>query len=118
MSLTLIAAPILEPMTLAEAKLHLRVDGTDEDDLITALIVAARRRAEHLLTRALITQTWELTLDEFPAADIQLPKPGVLSIVSVKYLDSAGVEYEGEITAGFPALRVAVKKPTTICGDC
>ncbi len=92
MSLTLITAPSLEPMTLAEAKLHLRVDGTDEDDLITALIVAARRRAEHLLTRALITQTWELTLDEFPAADIQLPKPGVLSIVSVKYLDSAGVE--------------------------
>ena len=92
MSLTLITAPSLEPMTLAEAKLHLRVDGTDEDDLITALIVAARRRAEHLLTRALITQTWELTLDEFPAADIQLLKPGVLSIVSVKYLDSAGVE--------------------------
>jgi uncharacterized phiE125 gp8 family phage protein len=92
MSLTLIMPPALEPVTLAQAKLHLRVDGTDEDTLITSLIVAARRQAEHELRRALITQTWELTLDDFPAGDIQLPMPAVLSIVSVKYLDSAGAE--------------------------
>jgi len=125
MSLTLITAPSLEPMTLAEAKLHLRVDGTDEDDLITALIVAARRRAEHLLTRALITQTWELTLDEFPAADIQLPKPGVLSIVSVKYLDSAGIEQtvdsadyalDAATTPGWVLLASDATWPTTYDG--
>lgn len=125
MSLTLITAPSLEPMTLADAKLHLRVDGTDEDNLITALIVAARRRAEHLLTRALITQTWELTLDEFPAADIQLPKPGVLSIVSVKYLDSAGIEQTVDLadyaldaatTPGWVLLASGATWPTTYDG--
>ncbi|MBK8772737.1 MAG: phage head-tail connector protein [Rhizobiales bacterium] len=92
MSLTLITAPALEPITLSEAKLHLRVDSTDEDALITSLIVAARRLAEHQMGRVLITQTWELRLDEFPDDDIDLPMAGLLGITSVKYLDVANVE--------------------------
>lgn len=91
MSLDLITAPALEPVSLAEAKLHLKVDHSDEDTLISALIVAARRMAEHQTQRALVTQTWELVLDAFPADEIQLPKPKVLSIVWVKYLDTSGV---------------------------
>lgn len=89
MSLKLITAPAVEPVTLAEAKTHLRVDGTDDDALITALITAARQDCEHRLGRALIDQIWEKVLDAFPEA-IELPRPPVSSIVSVTYYDTAG----------------------------
>lgn len=91
MSLIIITAPTVEPVTLAEAKLHCKVDGTDDDTLLTALIVAARQQAEHRLGRALCTQTLEKVLDTFPD-DIKLPMPPAKTIVSVKYLDTAGVE--------------------------
>lgn len=92
MTLKFISGPALEPITLAEAKLHLRVDNSAEDALITAMVVAVRRQAEHELGRALITQTWEQVLDCFPAVEIELPKPRVLAITSVKYVDFETVE--------------------------
>src|SRR5690348_16556758 len=91
MSLRLIADPATEPVSLAEAKAHLRVTASDEDALISALIIAAREAAEHELGRALITQTWEKTLDLFPDA-IELTNPPVQSVASVQYLDIDGVE--------------------------
>ena len=91
MSDKLITAPSTEPVSLTEAKAHLRVTSTDDDDLITALIVAARAAAEHELQRSLITQTLEKALDMFPDA-IQLLSPPVQSVTSVKYLDVDGVE--------------------------
>lgn len=90
MSLIVITPPTEEPVTLAEAKLHCKVDGTDDDTLITALITAAREQAEHRTGRALCTQTLEAVLDMFPAG-IKLEKPPVLSVVSVKYLDTDGI---------------------------
>lgn len=91
MSLKVITPPASEPVTLAEAKLHLRVDGTTEDALISSLIVAARQGAEHLTDRALMTQTLELSLDGFPSV-IKLPRPPLVSVTSVKYVDQAGAE--------------------------
>lgn len=92
MALIRIAAPASEPLALADAKAHCRVDHTDDDALITALIVAAREQAEHETGRALVTQTWELVHDAFPEAFV-LRKPPVASVTSIKYLDSAtGVE--------------------------
>lgn len=88
--LTRITAPTVEPVTLAEVKLHLRVDGVDEDALITALITAAREQAESITRRALNTQTWRLTLDRFPAI-IELPRPHLQSVDSVQYVDTDGV---------------------------
>lgn len=92
MSLKLIAGPIEEPITLDEAKAHLRVDSdlTADDGLIGALIVAARQGAEHQTGRALMPQTWELALDCFES-EIRLPKPPFASVSSVKYLDVNGV---------------------------
>lgn len=89
MSLKLITAPIAEPITLAEAKAHLRVTGSDDDAYITALIVAARQGAEHITGRALMAQTWELALNGFSDV-IRLPNPPLTSIASVKYLDESG----------------------------
>lgn len=91
MSLKLITAPTTYPITLSEAKLHCRVDTSDDDTLITALITAATEMAEQLTGRALMTQTWELTQDAFDDAMV-LTRVPVASITSVKYIDEAGVE--------------------------
>ena len=88
MAIISIAAPASEPLDLATTKLHCRVDGNDDDALITALIVAAREQAEHETGRALVTQTWELVHDAFPEA-FTLRKAPIQSVTSLKYLDSA-----------------------------
>lgn len=92
MALKLITAPTVEPITLAEAKLQCRVDGSDEDALLTIIITAARQMAENRTGRAICTQTWELALDAFPDDDIELQKPPVQSVTSIKYLDENAVE--------------------------
>lgn len=99
MSFKVVTPVETEPVTLAEARLHLKVydDDAAEDLLITAWITAAREMAEQFTGRALATQTLELALDEFPDADdcssvIELPMPPVASITSVKYTDLVGAE--------------------------
>lgn len=82
-------APAIEPVTLSEAKLHLRVDHTADDSLITALIVAAREQAEAFTSRAFIEQTITLKFDAFPEY-FRLPRPPLVSVTSIAYLDSAG----------------------------
>lgn len=92
MALKLITAPASEPVTLTEAKAHLRIDTTDDDALITSLIIAARSEAEKITRRALVNQTWELALDSFHCREISLPFPRLQSVTSVKYVDVSGVE--------------------------
>ncbi len=79
-----------EPLTLLEAKLHLRVTHEAEDTLISTLISAARDSAEQLLQRALCTSAWQLSLAAFPGGAIALPMPPLVSIQSVQYRDTAG----------------------------
>lgn len=92
MSLKLITGPSVEPISLSETKLHLHVDLNDDDLWITSAIVACRIYAEKFMGRALVTQTWELGLDGFPTAEIEIPLPPLLSVVSVKYDDGNGIE--------------------------
>jgi uncharacterized phiE125 gp8 family phage protein len=92
MALKLITAPTEEPLTLTEAKLQCRVDGSDEDTLLTSLITVARQMVEQRTGRAVLTQTWELALDDFPRGAIDLLMAPVQSITSVKYIDQDGVE--------------------------
>lgn len=89
MALTLVTAPTSEPVSLAEAKEHLRVTATDEDALITSLVGSAKESAETITGRALITQTWDLSLDSFPQV-IDIPKPPLVSVTSITYIDTAG----------------------------
>lgn len=93
MSLFLITAPAAEPITLAEAKLHVREELTAQDALITSLIVAARQHLENFTRRAFITQTWRLKLDAFPDTGkvIELPLPPAASVGSIQYVDDGGV---------------------------
>lgn len=58
----------LEPVTLAEAKLHARIEYPDDDALVAGLIVSARRYAETALRSALLYQQWTLFTDSFPVA--------------------------------------------------
>ena len=81
-----------EPLLLADVKLHLRVDTTDDDDLITALIPAAREFAEHYTGRSLVVRTLEMAMHRFPEYHIDLEASPVTSVVSIKYTDAAGVE--------------------------
>jgi uncharacterized phiE125 gp8 family phage protein len=99
--LQLITAPTAEPISLVEARLHLRLDATGspaahpDDSLVSSLITAVRQHLEGKdgwLGRALVTQTWELVLDEFPDNEIRIPLPALQSIVSIKYDDAAGAE--------------------------
>lgn len=80
-------------MTLAEASAHVRQDGTTDDALLTALIVSARQHCENDTRRAFVTQTWKLTLDGFPDSGIiRLPRPNLLSVTGITYVDDNGVE--------------------------
>lgn len=90
MPTVLVTAPTAEPVSLAEAKLHLRVDDNADDALIAALITAARQHAEHDTRRALVTQTWKLALDAFPDGMVRLEHAPVSEVVSVVYTDPNG----------------------------
>ena len=105
MGYKLITAPTTEPLTLLEAKAHLRVDTVDDDALIGLLITATRQYCEQLTARSLVTQQWSLVLDSFPGggnfADqfgyagilpghaVLLEKGPVQSIDSITYTDMA-----------------------------
>lgn len=135
-----VSGPELEPVTLAEMKLHLRefTSVTANDATINALIVAAREWAEDYTGRALIDQTWRLTIDASviggdvvsgfqgpnfgtgaPASryewlgwmrrsEIMLHKAPVLALLSFKSVDDAGVETD--VPAASYALREATSK--------
>lgn len=91
MALVLVTGPTIEPVSLEEAKLHIRQDGTADDDLIRVFIKAARESVEQITRRALITQTWDLFMDEWPAGErIKLLLPPLQSVSYVKYTDEDG----------------------------
>jgi uncharacterized phiE125 gp8 family phage protein len=84
MSLSLTTPPATEPVTLAEAKAHLKIDTADEDALIATLITASRARAEWYTGRALVTQSWVLRLDTFPPDGIaEIPLPPLQSVSEI-----------------------------------
>jgi hypothetical protein len=119
LSLKQTVPPIIEPITLAQLKQHLRIDSgyTDDDALLTALITGARQYAENYTRRAFFNQTWVRTMDHFPTnyfisatvnpslrrdwpyyaglwwnLTIALPVARLLSVESVTYLDQTGAQ--------------------------
>ena len=87
----LIAGPAVEPLTLAEMRLYLRLDDSAEDDLVAALIKAARLLVEGACGRQLIAQTWRLALNRWPPGRaVLLPLSPLLSVARVRVYDLAG----------------------------
>ncbi len=91
MSLILVTPPTL-PVTLAEAKAHLREDGDDENALIGALIAAAYSHAEKWTGATFSPSTWDYVAPAF-SARIVLPKTPVASITSITYFDAGDVSH-------------------------
>jgi len=91
MTSTLIAGPGEEPVSLAEAKAWCRIDSTDEDDLVSALVAAARLQVESETRRALVTQSWRVSLDCPRGRVIELPVAPVSAIVAAT-ADDADIE--------------------------
>lgn len=82
--------PSVEPVSLAEAKLYLRVTDDAQDDVITSLIEAARKTAELYCNRAFIDTVFDQSYDyRFPDCFYLTPVP-VDSVTSITYLDEAG----------------------------
>ncbi len=66
MATVITTAPAVEPISLAEAKLHLRIDTADEDGLLQSLILTSRLHIEVAVNLALITQNWSCYFDQWP----------------------------------------------------
>jgi hypothetical protein len=81
MTSTLIAAPGEEPVTLAEAKAFCRIDVDDDDALVSALIASARLHVEAMTGRALVEQTWRLSLSCAPRL-VELPVAAAIALVA------------------------------------
>ena len=101
-------APPVEPVSLAEAKAHLRLELSDDDALVSALIQSAREACERFTGRALVERELTLTLDAWPAVDadyaegwaegpsiaterrwIELPRPPLRNVESVTLYDDS-----------------------------
>ncbi|MCE7982538.1 MAG: hypothetical protein DYG89_15210 [Caldilinea sp. CFX5] len=86
----LVTGPTEEPVTLAEAKAHCRVEHTDDDAYITAVITTARVYVEQRCWISLCTQTWRQYLDGWPGDCRALTYPPVTAISNVTYRDYGG----------------------------
>lgn len=84
------SGPAVEPVTLAEMKAHLRLDGAEEDAVVSACIVAARQACESYTGRSLISQTWQLYLDRWPKGAMRLPRGPVQELLSVAVIGDDG----------------------------
>ena len=93
-SRVLVTGPTVEPVTLSEAKSHMRITHTDEDDLIRAYIESARIYTEQYLSRSMVSQTWDFNYDLFPSFgdSIEIPLPPLKSVTTVKYYDGDEVQ--------------------------
>ena len=97
MNLTLVTGPARPVVTLDEARDQLRLDVNDQDAVLARLIAAATAYFDGqagTLGRALLTQTWRLSLSAFPAMDeaISLPLPPLQGVDSITYVDTGGLE--------------------------
>ena len=81
--------PAVEPISLSEAKNHLRIDGSDEDTYLATIITAARRYCEQYCNRAFITQTWIQYPTKF-SNGMKLSINPVQSVSSITYYDVDG----------------------------
>ncbi len=88
----LITGPAAEPVSLAEMKAWLRLDGEEEDTLVAALLTAARLTVEAASARFLLTQTWRLVHDAWPAGGIiPLAQGPLVDVVAIRVYAGNGV---------------------------
>lgn len=88
-----LAGPVVEPVSLAEMKTYLRLDGAEEDEIVSALVVAARVTVELQARLALIAQSWRCVLSAWPGERrVRLPRQPVLAVEAVRVSNDSGPE--------------------------
>ncbi|WP_114010189.1 head-tail connector protein [Cohaesibacter intestini] len=91
MSATLLTPPQIEPVSLSDIKAYLKIDHSEEDDLLRAFLTSARIHLEQLIGQHLITQTWRVILDCPFERVMSLPVAPLGAILSAAFLSSDGV---------------------------
>lgn len=111
MGASVVTKPTLEPVSVAEARAHLRLDANESDGVLAAYITAARTWAESYTRRAFISQTWDVKFDHWMGEELVLPLSPVASITSVTYYDVNGAvqtlasnQYQSVNLGDFPRL--------------
>lgn len=124
-----ITAPTAQPVSLAEAKAHLRVDHDHEDATISALVASATSYLDGwsgILGRALVTQTWQQDMSELPGSGVvRLPLAPVRAVESILYRDPEGNmrnlapdAYSAPLADGLgPFIRVRERPATSRADD-
>ncbi len=101
MTITELAPPVGEPLTLAETKAHLRVETDADDTMIAGLIRTVREHLEGQTGLALLTRTFRLYLDDWPPSRvIQIGRGPVQTIEAATVYDAVGLPQEID-TSGF-----------------
>ena len=122
MKTNLVTGPATTPLSTAEAKTHLRIDGTDEDTFVGDLITAAVAYVENETSRVLIEQTWQVFFDTWPSP-VDIPFPPLVSVAHVKTYDDsdapttyASSDYYVDIydTPGEIVLRTGATAPSAL----
>lgn len=112
--LSLVSPPAVEPVTVDEARAALGLPSSALDMAISAALIASRQSLdgkEGFLRRAIISQTWDLTLDDAPGGCVALPLPEIQSIVAVSvwdgdaWVDIPDTEYR--LSKGVPDVLVS-----------
>ncbi len=112
MSLVLLSGPAVEPVSLAEAKAHLRVDHASEDALIQSLVLASRLHVEAGLGLALVTQFWRLVRDDWPADGFV-----ILPLRPVQAIEAVNVETAPGAVTTLAATDYALEAAGASAGD-
>ena len=89
MKVKTVIEPAFEPITLADAKKHLRVDFADDDAYITSLITVARQYAENRTWRAICAATYDAFFDSY-GTEYLLPRPLCTGVNIVQYRNTSG----------------------------
>lgn len=117
MKVTLVTAPVLDAVDLASAKLHLRVDGTDDDDAIAAMVGAAAAQVEAITRRKLLTQTWDYSLPCWPQGNaIKLPFGNLQYSLPATAVTVTWKDEEGTVTTLVDGTDYLVETNGTECG--
>lgn len=120
MALVMTSGPAAEPVTVAEAKAHLRIDHNAEDVLIGSLILTSRLHIEAALGIALIAQGWRLLLDRWPrTAQVRVPLHPLLAVFEIRVRAADGTptvvpadDYVADAASASPRIvRVAASWP-------
>lgn len=117
--------PATEPVTTAEAKLHLNIPDavTDWDTMIAEMVKSAREHIEKLTGQAFVTQTVQEFIDNFDTiacmGEMTLSRYPISAVTHIKYTDTAGAQqtwadtnYATDLVSRRP--RIALKTAGTI----